>query len=216
GLGGAAKLWMYHVDGGNGVALLAPPAASPQLKTLGAAFSKDPRYIWYAARQGDWQYNALGPQYELYIYDRENSRTSQMSTRLGSAFRPALSPDGKLLIYATRFETKTGLRVRNLETQAEDWLAYPVQRDEMESRAPLDVYPGYAFTPDSKAVVVSYGGEIYRVPVDKSAPTKIPFEAAVKLEMGPEVKFAYRVDTAAQFTSHQVRDIAPSPDGTKL
>ena len=34
--------------------------------------------------------------------------------------------------------------------------------------------------------------------------------------MGPEVKFAYRVDTAAQFTSHQVRDIAPSPDGTKL
>src|SRR5439155_16383287 len=34
GLGGAAKLWMYHVDGGNGVALLAPPAASPQLRTL--------------------------------------------------------------------------------------------------------------------------------------------------------------------------------------
>jgi Tol biopolymer transport system component len=139
-----------------------------------------------------------------------------MSTRFGSAFRPVLSPDGKFLVYATRFETKTGLRVRNLETQAEDWLAFPVQRDEIESRAPLDAYPGYSFTPDSKAVVVSYGGEIWRVPVDKSAATKIPFQAEVKLEMGPEVKFTNRVDTSSTFTAHQVRDIAPSPDGTKL
>ncbi|HSQ33047.1 MAG TPA: amidohydrolase, partial [Gemmatimonadaceae bacterium] len=213
-LGGSAKLWMYNVDGGTGVALL--NGAPPTLKTIGAAFGKEPRYIWYAARQGDWQYNAIGPQYQLYVYDRENGKTSQMSTRQGSAFRPALSPDGKYLVYATRHETKTGLRIRNLETQQEDWLAYPVQRDETESRAPLDAYPGYAFTPDSKAIIVSYGGEIWRVPVDKSAPTKIPFEADVHLEMGPEVKFAYRVDTTTAFTAHQVRDIAPSPDGTKL
>jgi cytosine/adenosine deaminase-related metal-dependent hydrolase len=30
--------------------------------------------------------------------------------------RPVLSPDGKHLVYATRFETKTALRVRDLET----------------------------------------------------------------------------------------------------
>jgi Tol biopolymer transport system component len=214
GLGGAAKLWLYNVDGGNGLALIT--GAPPALKATGAAFGKDPRYIWYAARQGDWQYNAIGPQYQIFVYDRENGKTSQMSTRFGSAFRPALSSDGKFLVYATRYQTKTGLRIRNLDTQAEDWLAFPVQRDDMESRAPLDAYPGYSFTPDSKAVVVSYGGEIWRVPVDKGAATKIPFEAEVKLEMGPEVKFAYRVDTTSTFTAHQIRDIAPSPDGTKL
>ncbi len=214
GLGGAAKLWIYNVEGGSGLALI--NGAPPTQKAVGAAFGKDPRYVWYAARTGDWQYNAIGPQYELWVYDRENGKTSQMSTRVGSGFRPALSPDGKLLVYATRLQTKTGLRIRNLETQAEDWLAYPVQRDDMESRAPLDAYPGYAFTPDSKAVVVTYGGEIWRVPVDKSAATKIPFEATVKIEMGPEVKFAYRVDTTSTFTAHQIRDIAPSPDGTKL
>ena len=190
------KLWLYNVDGGTGVPLL--PQAPPQLKTVGAAFGNNGRYIWYAARQGDWQYNAIGAQYQLFVYDRENSKTSQMSTRGGSAFRPALSPDGKLLVYATRENTKTGLRIRDLETQQENWLAYPVQRDETESRAPLDAYPGYTFTPDSKAVVVTYGGEIWRVPVDKSAPAKIPFTADVKLEMGPEVKFAYRVDTNAR------------------
>jgi Tol biopolymer transport system component len=214
GLGGAARLWMYNVDGGTGVQLA--QGVNPQQKMVGAAFGKDGRYIWYAARQGDWQYNAVGPQYELYIYDRENSKISQMSTRFGSAFRPALSPDGKWLVYATRENAKTGLRLRNLDTQAEDWLAYPVQRDETESRAPLDAYPGYSFTPDSKAVVVTYGGEIHRVPIDHTAATKIPFEASVNLEMGPEVKFAYRVDTATKFTSHQIRDIAPSPDGKKL
>jgi len=213
---GAAKLWMYHVDGGNGVALSSQPAPPANLKMLGAAFGKDPRYLWYAARTGDWQYNALGPQYQLYIWDRENGKTSQMTTRYGSGFRPALSPDGKWLTYATRFETKTGLRLRNLETQEEDWLAFPVQRDETESRAPMDAYPGYSFTPDSRAVVVSYGGEIWRVPVDKTAPAKIPFEAEVKLEMGPEVAFEYRVDTTTSFTAKQIRDIAPSPDGTKL
>ena len=214
GLNGTAKLWIYNVDGGSGLALV--NGVPPTQKMLGAAFGKDPRYVWYATRTGDWQYNAIGAQYELAVYDRENGKTSQMSTRLGSGFRPALSPDGKYLVYATRPQTKTGLRIRNLETQAEDWLAFPVQRDDIESRAPLDAYPGYAFTPDSRAIVVSYGGEIWRVPVDKSAATKIPFEANVKIEMGPEVKFAYRVDTTTTFTAHQIRDLAPSPDGTKL
>jgi Tol biopolymer transport system component len=216
GLGGTAKLWMYHVDGGRGVQLSTQPAVPPTLKMMGAAYGKDPRYLWFAARTGDWQYNAIGPQYQLHVWDRETGRLSQMSRRQNSAFRPTLSADGKWLVYAARFETKTGLRIRNLETQDEDWLAFPVQRDETESRAPLDAYPGFAFTPDSKAIVVSYGGEIWRVPVDKSAATKIPFEADVKLEMGPEVKFTYRVDTTATFTAKQVRDISPSPDGTKL
>ena len=213
---GTAKLWMYHVDGGRGVPLSMTPAPAPTLKQLGAAFGKDPRYVWYAARTGDWQYNSIGAQYQLYAWDRESGRVSQMSRRGGSAFRPTLSPDGQYLVYAARFEVKTGLRIRNLQTQDEDWLAFPVQRDEIESRAPMDAYPGLAFTPDSKAVIVSYGGEIWRVPVDKSAPTKIPFEAEVKLEMGPEVKFAYRVDTSVMLTAKQVRDIAPSPDGSKL
>ncbi len=216
GLGGTAKLWQYHVDGGNGLPLSTTPAVPSNLKMVGAAFGKDPRYLWFAARTGDWQYNSVGAQYQLYVWDKESGRASQMTTRFGSGARPTLSPDGKYLVYATRFETKTGLRIRDLQTQQEDWLAFPVQRDDMESRAPMDAYPGYSFTPDSKAVVVTYGGEIWRVPVDKTAPTKIPFEAEVKLEMGPEVKFAYKVDTAATFNARQARDIATSPDGKQL
>lgn len=210
---GAAKLWMFHVDGGNGLPLITAPA---QLKTLGAAFGPDPRYIWYAARTGDWSYNAIFPQYQLGVYDRETGTQTLMSARYGSAFRPALSPDGKWLVYGSREKTETGLRIRNQDSGEERWLAYPVQRDEQESRATLDVLPGYAFTPDSKAVVASYGGEIWKVAIDGSGATKIPFTADVSLDLGPEVKFVNRVDTAATFTAHQIRDVAPSPDGAKL
>lgn len=213
GLGGGAKLQLHHVDGRSPIPLIRAPA---NLKTVGAAWSPDGRHIWYAGRMGDWQYNAIFPQYQLYRYDRETGTSTLMTNRYGSAFRPALSPDGRWLVYGTREGSQTGLRLRELSTGEEQWLAYPVQRDEMESRAPLDVLPGYAFMPDSRAIVVSYGGEIWRVPVDRSAATQIAFEAPVKLDIGPEVKFAYSVDTASMATARQVRHPVPSPDGRRI
>ena len=119
-------------------------------------------------------------------------------------------------MYGTRENTDTGLRKRNLGTGEESWLAYPVQRDDMESRASLDVLPGYSFTPDSRAVVVSYEGKIWRVPMDGGDPTNIPFEVDVNLDVGPEVKFAYQVDTTAAVTAKQIRHPVASPDGSKL
>ena len=215
GLGGAAKLWLYHVDGGSGVQAI-QSTTNPQLKTVGATFSPDGRYVWFAGRNGDWQYNAILPQYQLGMYDRETGEFFLMTSRYGSAFRPALSPDGKWLVYGARYHTDTGLRIRDLKSGEERWLAFPVQRDEQESRAPLDVLPGYSFTPDSRFVVASYGGEIWRMPVDSGAAVKIPFTADVKVDIGPEVKFAYHVDTAAQLTVRQIRSPVPSPDGKRI
>ncbi|HLU25324.1 MAG TPA: amidohydrolase family protein, partial [Longimicrobiales bacterium] len=213
GLGGAAKLWMFHVEGGTGIQLVREPQ---NLKMIGAAFGPDPRYIWYAERTGDWQYNALLPQFQLAVYDRETGRRTTMSGRYGSAFRPTLSPDGKWLVYGTRHHSETGLRIRDLATGEERWLAYPVQRDDQESRSTLDVLPGFSFTPDSRAIVISYGGEIWRVPIDGSEPTKIPFEAEVSLELGPEVRFEYPVDDSPTLIARQIRNAVPSPDGRKL
>src|SRR5690349_13113436 len=200
GLRGSAKLTMYLATSHTPLPLIREPST---FKTLGAAFTPDGRYVWFAGGTGDWQYNALFPRYQLYVYDRERGTMTLQSSRYGSGFRPAVSPDGKWLVYGSREGTETGLRRRDLVTGEESWLAYPVQRDEMESRAPLDLLPGYSFTPDSKSVIVSYGGEIWRVPMDGTAAMKIPFTADVKLDIGPELKFTYRVDTSTMVTARQ-------------
>jgi Tol biopolymer transport system component len=161
--GGVGKLWMYHVDGGSGVQLIKEPQS---LRTAGAAFGPDDRYIWFAQRTGAHRYNTTFPVYQLAVYDRQTGQRFARSSRYGSAVRPALSPDGRWLVYGSRHDEDTGLRIRDLQTGDERWLAYPVQRDDMESRASRDALPGYSFTPDSRAVVASYGGKIWRVPVD--------------------------------------------------
>jgi Tol biopolymer transport system component/imidazolonepropionase-like amidohydrolase len=216
---GPSKLYMYHKDGGGGFQLIKDPqplnGAIP-ITTLGAAFGKDDRYVWYAQRFASWEYNSGMPQYNLYTLDRRTGRRELRASHEGGAFRPALSPDGRYLAYGSRYEAQTGLRVRDLETTEERWLAYPIQRDEQESVASMDVLPGYAFTPDSKAVIISYGGKIWRVPVDGSTATNIPFRVTGKVDVGPRLAFTYPMSDSAEFTMHQIRDAVPSPDEKRL
>ena len=210
---GVVTLWLGHVDGGSGRVLRDEP---DQLKTVGAAVSPDGRYIWHAQRTRAWVYNAQFPQYQLAVYDRETGDTFARTSRYGSAFRPTLSPDGRWLVYGTRHESQSGLRIRDLDTGDERWLAYPVQRDDQESIADRDVYPGMDFTPDSREVVASYGGKIWRIPVDGSGPVAVPFRVQEQLAVGPEVNFEYPIEDTDMFTVRQIRDAVPSPDGRRL
>lgn len=212
-LSGLEKLWLFHVRGGTGLPLVEGPGG---LKMMGPAMGPDERYVWYAQRFGAWQYNAILPQYQVGVYDRETGTMTTMTSRYGSAFRPAVSPDGKWLAYGTRHDAETGLRLRELATGEERWLAYPIQRDDQESIANMDVLPGYSFTPDSKAVVISYGGEIWRVSLDGAAATKVPITVNAEVAVGPSVKFDYPIEDTPTFTVKQIRDAVPSPDGKRV
>src|SRR6185503_11848786 len=113
-------------------------------------------------------------------------------------------------------EAQTGIRLRDFETGDERWLAYPVQRDEQESVASLDALPGFSFTPDSKAIIASYGGKIWRIPVDGAVQSPIPFRVQTTIDMGPKLAFNYRVSDSAEFIVRQIRDAVPSPNGRQL
>ncbi|HYV98981.1 MAG TPA: amidohydrolase family protein [Gemmatimonadaceae bacterium] len=220
------KLWMYHVDGGTGQQLIAAPAAAAGgrggandadvLRQLGAAFGSDPRYVWFAQRRGQWIYNTPMSDYDLAVYDRQSGQVSVRENRWGSAFRPTLSPDGHWLVYGTREVDETRLRIRDLNTSEERWLVYPVQRDDQESKATLDVLPGMTFTPDSKFLIATWNGKLWKVPVTGGAPAEIPFSVDVVQAMGPAVRFEYPMSDSAQFVIKQIRDGAPSPDGKRL
>ena len=206
------KLWLLHKDAGSGVQLI----DRPMQKTIDPAISSDGRYIYFSQRTGFWNYNAQFPQYSIGVYDREDAKTKTIASRYGSAFTPVLSKDGKWLAYGSRYEDKTGLVLRNLETGDEKWLAYPVQRDDQESMATMGVLPGMSFTPDSRFLITSYGGRIYKLGIDGGKPVAIPFSSDVKLELGRRLDFKYPVKDTSHALVTQIRDAVPSPDGKKL
>ena len=217
------RLWLYHRDGGTGISLTKPDSGEnvvgtgrrPGIDALGAAFGSDSRYIWFARHKGGFAYNLTFPQWQLATYDRETGKIVVQSDIYGSSMRPVLSRDGKWLVYATRLDGETGLRLRDLAGGSETWLRYPVQRDDQESRFTRDLMPGSAFTPDSKALITSYAGKIWRVEVPGGAAIQIPFRAKVAQDAGPLVRFAYPVDTGDVLV-HQIRNPAASPDGKRL
>jgi hypothetical protein len=73
-----------------------------------------------------------------------------------------------------------------------------------------------SFTPDSREVVATYGGRIWRVPIDGSDPREVRLEIPVDLPIGPPVDFSYPVEDTPTFVAKQIRDAVPSPDGERL
>ncbi|MFS4449494.1 amidohydrolase family protein [Maribacter sp. 2307UL18-2] len=207
------KPYIYHKDGGSGSQLVSEPK---NLKLIDPAFGADGKLLYFSQRQNAWNYNAQLPQYQIGTYDMEDGDMAVITSRYGSAFTPTLSNDGNWMVYGTRFEAETGLVLRNLKTGKERWLAYPVQRDEQESIAPLGVLPAMSFTPDSKNLIVSYGGRIYSISIPFNLASEIKFTADVKLELGPRLEFKYPIIDTKETLVTQIRDAKPSPDGSKL
>ncbi len=220
----------------------AATTAGPAPSHFGAARSHDPRYLWVnvsgtvppvlatgfhlddATSVQDELNNAelrsnarrVG-QYQIAQFDRESGRTLMRTHEADGAFRPVASPDGKWLVYATRHDAREALRLRDLATGEERWLVTDVQRDNSQGGGvnDRDVYPASAFTPDSKALITSYQGKLWRVEVPTGRVSAIPFTADVDQRMGPLASFQYPVNDSTLVVT-QIRGTKPSPDGTRI
>ena len=216
----AYEIWMYHVDGGTGVQITkAKPTPTIQRKDrpndVGVVASADGKYIYYAERHGPFSYNAMLPQWEIKRKDRKTGDEDSILQQSLSAFRPVLSPDGNVMLYVSRFETESGLRMRNLETGEDHWVRYPITRDDQESRFTRDVFPGYAFLPGAKEIVYNQDGKIRRLNLTTGTETVIPFTAQVSQEIGPKLDFPQRVEQGP-VKVRLIQDTTESPDGKKL
>ena len=148
------------------------------------------------SRAGDWQYDALFPQYQIQRYGPRNGPVPHPHAAVWLRVQTCDFPRRKL----------AGLRDPGRHGYGAPKAGPSYRRGELArlSRAAgrhgvpgsPGRPPGYSFTPDSEAIVVSYGGKIWRVPMDGSAPAEIPFEVDVELDVGPEVKFDFQIDTA--------------------
>ncbi len=226
-----------------GVAATPAPAggagpAAPAI--LGPAFGKDPQSLWVNVRGGvraglatrlvqdeaEADYDphvplrssarVVGP-YQIALLDREDGRLLVRTHEHEGAFRPIPSPDGKWLVYSTRYDSRQALKLIDLSTGEDRWLTMDVQRDDSQGGGARDrdVYPKSAFTPDSKSLITSYGGKLWRVAVPGGAAVEIPFTAKVDQKLGPLVKFDYPIDDEKLKVS-QIRGARPSADGKRI
>jgi len=214
------SLWLYHKDGGSGIEMVrsmpaGAAAGTAPRSSLGAVVSPDGRWVFFAQRERLFSYNVTSAPYQIYRHDRETGETTRVTGAQGGGMRPMLTPDGKQLIYATRFDNKTGYRIREMETGEERWLLYPVTRDDHESAATRDTMPGAAFTPDGKELVTTLGGKIARIEIGSGKTTIIPFQARVEQEIGPRVYFETKVDEGP-VKARLIRWAQQSPDGKRL
>lgn len=217
----AFELFRYSLDGRAAEQITHAKATQStpkpyRISALGAVASPDGRSLYYASKMGlGFDDDNIFPLWHIVRRNLATGDEETVITAEGSAFRPQISPDGRLLVYGTRFKGKTGLRVRNLEDDSDAWLVYPVQRDDQEASASRDLLPRYAFTPDSKAILVNYGGLIHRVEIATRAVSTIPFHVHVDLPMGPYLRQTIHEDTGPVH-ARIIQTPSQSPDGTRL
>jgi Tol biopolymer transport system component/predicted amidohydrolase len=207
------ELVMFHVGGGSGVTLTGS-GGNERFWGVGVEISPDGEHLYFAEGQGS---RRDIPASQISRYAFATGDIEPLTQGEGGAFRPVLSPDGQLMVYGTRFEAQTGLRIRDLVSGADRWLTYPIQRDAQENFRPpsRDLLPGYSFTPDGQQVIFNAFGKILRVDVATGDREEIPFTADVALDIGPDLTAPYRVPQG-DLTATLIQDPRPSPDKSKL
>jgi len=223
-------LYMYYVNGGAGGLRLTGDStgggrggaagggrggAAPNV-FLGAAVSRDGRYIYTAMRNstgGGYNQTSLG--WQIGVFDRETGRIFTKTNAVGSGMRPEVSPDGKWLAFGTRNNADESLMLLDLESGDERLLLPKIQRDDQESRPNRDLLPTYAFTPDSKSIIIAHHGHFWRANVADGHETMIPFTADVDMMIAGPTKETYPFNDAS-LVVRQIRDVAPSPDNKRL
>ncbi|MCB9645614.1 MAG: PD40 domain-containing protein [Deltaproteobacteria bacterium] len=212
---GAGEMWLYHVTGGEGVQMTARP--NEQKDVNDPAFSPDGRYLYFdrdATPGRFFEYNKDSSK-QIYVIerlDRETGEVTQVTGGPGGAARPTPSPDGKHLAFVRRVDYATTLFVRDLETGAERPLFGGMERDNQEVWALHGVYPGMAWTPDSKAIVFWAKGGLHKIDVATAAVSAIPFRVKTTKKVAKVVRSSRPV-APERFDVKMLRSVAVSPAG---
>lgn len=219
---GSGEIWLYHVDGGKGQQLNEKPNWQ---KDLGEpALSPDGKFLYYSqdttpGRQFEYNKNSNGEIFRIQRQNLVDGTTEAFVTGAGGAVRPTPSPDGRQLAFVRRLReadgARTALFVKDLATGRETPVWTGLERDLQESWSVQGVYPGIAWTPDSRQIVAWAQGKLWRIDPAKSSAVEIPFHVKDQREIRPALRFAQDV-APDRFDAHMLRWVKVSPDGRRV
>lgn len=211
---GAVELWMWHRKGGEGVQIT---KGEEQPDAAEVEPSHDGAFLYYSARDARYVYDkdVNDGIWQIKRFDRKTGQAVPVTGEFGGACAPRLSPDGKTLAFTRRVRAKTRIELMDLATGRIRTLAEDVQRDDQQGFCADGTFPGYAWTPDGRAVVATAEGKIWRWDVATGKRQAIPFTAAVEQRLAEALRFPHRLG-GPTLRVRVIRWPVESPDGKRL
>ena len=215
----AFELWRFPADGGEGkVIVKAQPNGEDwdnRINALGAVISPDGRYAYYAKKLGHTWTEKAPPNWSIARRDLKTDVEDVIIQGQGGAMSPALSHDGRVIVYASRWGNQDGLRLRDLATGADRWLTFPIDHDGQEQGYYYGLTPRFTFTADDKALIASVEGKLRRIDVATGAWTPIPFTVEAKIDLGPLTRVS-QVEETGPVRARLIQAPSVSPDGKRF
>jgi len=199
--------WLIHLSGGNGMEL------DGEAQGLGFRWGPNGRHVYFRANEGagatSLRGNGLPRPAQIMRLDRNTGDIAPITGVPSGAARPALSSNGEWMAYIADVDAMSGLRLRNLVTDEDDWLAFPIDREHLNRRT------RFAFTPDGSSVVFVKDGTFQEVDIRTKEVREISFTAQVEQQLGPRIQYEMPFEDDS-FVVRNVRYGEMSPDGSTL
>ena len=217
----AGEIWMYHIDGGDGLQIKARVnGPADQQNIADPVFSHDGKYIYYTENTlpgagFDYNRDPLEGIFAITRYDRETGQEHRFVSGTGGAIVPTPSPDGKYLAFVRRVKNKTGLFIKNLTTGEETPLTLSLERDLQEGFGSEGYYAYFDWLPDASGLVYWTGGTFHKIDIQSKTIKDIPVSVEAELRYADALHFD--VDVAPDNVDiKMIRWSQQSPDGKTM
>lgn len=217
---GTGEIWLYHLGGGGGVALVERPNENHQKELGEPVYSPDGEYIYYTrnvSSGGQFIY-AQDSNTSLFEIERYEMKTGDIETAVsgpGGSVRAAPSPDGELIAFVRRERGKSKLYLKELRSGVERKVYDDLDQDMQETWGVQGVYPNMDWTPDGQSLVFWAGGKIINLNVATGAAKEIPFRVTDTRDVIDPPR--PQIDVAPdRFETKMPRFAAVSPNGRQV
>ncbi len=209
---GMCELWLFDVDGGDGVQLT---STDDHPFPMEASFAPDGRSLYFSSTPWRFQYDRDPNQgiFDLHRLDLQTGEVLRLTAEAGSAFRPSVNPVTAEVALLRRRGSESVLEIYDPEDGSRRQIADGFERDNQEGFALNGLYPHTSWTPDGTELVLWDDGQLVRVDARSGRRTVVPFTAKVRHVLTEPVRHTRRVGLGNEVVARAVRWPAVSPDG---